>query len=95
MLVGGGARSHFWGQMLADVLQIKLQLPEGAETGAALGAARLAMLAAGAGDEATICVAPPVQEIFRPNPAMAAAYAPRLARYRALYPAEKSTRRPV
>jgi xylulokinase len=92
MLVGGGARSHFWGQMLADVLQIKLQLPAGAETGAALGAARLAMLAAGAGDEATICVAPPVEEIFRPNPAMAAAYAPRLARYRALYPAEKAAR---
>jgi xylulokinase len=92
MLVGGGARSRFWGQMLADVLQIPLQLPQGAETGAALGAARLAMLAAGAGDEARVCVAPPVQDVFTPNPAVAAPFAPRLARYRALYPAEKGAR---
>jgi xylulokinase len=93
MLVGGGARSGFWGQMLADALRIRLDLPEGAETGAALGAARLGMLAASAGDEASVCVAPPVREIFRPNPAMAGVLAPRLARYRALYPAEKGARR--
>jgi len=92
MLVGGGARSGFWCQMLADVLGIRLHLPEGAETGAALGAARLAMLAAQAGDEAQVCVAPPVRDIFRPNPAASAAYTPRLARFRALYPAEKATR---
>jgi xylulokinase len=92
MLVGGGARSGFWGQMLADALRIRLDLPEGAETGAALGAARLAMLAASAGDESGICIAPPVREIFRPNPAMAEFYAPRLARYRALYAAEKAMR---
>jgi xylulokinase len=92
MLVGGGARSRYWGQMLADVLQIPLRLPEGAETGAALGAARLAMLAAGAGDEASVCVAPPVREVFAPNPEAVALYTPRLARYRALYPAERGAR---
>jgi len=92
MLVGGGARSRFWGQMLADVLQIPLLLPEGAEIGAALGAARLAILAAGAGNEADICIAPPIAGTFVPHPAAAAAYAPRLARYRALYPAEKTAR---
>ncbi|HET9018520.1 MAG TPA: xylulokinase [Acetobacteraceae bacterium] len=92
MLVGGGARSRLWGQMLADVLGVKLALPEGAETGAALGAARLAILAAGAGAEEDVCTAPPVRETFLPDPAMAATYAPRLARYRALYPAERATR---
>ena len=69
---------------------IPLHLPEGAETGAALGAARLGMLAAGAGDEAGICVAPPVKQVF--TPASPDPYAPRLARYRALYPAEKAAR---
>ena len=55
MLVGGGARSGFWGQMIADVTGLTIDLAAGAEAGAALGAARLGMLAAGAGDEATVC----------------------------------------
>jgi xylulokinase len=92
LLVGGGARSRLWGQMLADVLGLALRVPEGAETGAALGAARLGMLAAGAGDEAGVCVTPPIRDVVTPDPSAGAAYAPRLARYRALYGAEKSAR---
>ncbi len=86
LLVGGGARSRFWGQMLADILGIELSLPEGAEHGAAFGAARLAMLAAGAGDEAAVCTQPPIREIFAPG---GDAHAARLARFRALYPATR------
>jgi xylulokinase len=92
MMVGGGARSAFWGQMIADVLGLQLHLPEGAETGAALGAARLGMLAANAGDEDAICTRPLVRQVFKPDAAASEIYAPRLARYRALYPAEVSTR---
>ena len=33
--------------------------------------------------EAVICVAPPVADVFAPDPAATPAYAPRLARYRA------------
>lgn len=87
--VGGGARSRFWGQMLADVLGIDLLLPEGAEHGAAFGAARLGMLAAEAGDEAAICTRPSVQHVFSPGPDRRTA---RLARFRALYPAELNAR---
>ena len=50
LLVGGGARSEFWGQMIADVTGLTIDLASGAEAGAALGAARLGMLAAGAGE---------------------------------------------
>ena len=89
LLVGGGARSAFWGQLLADVLELELALPSGAETGAALGAARLGMLAANAGDESAVCVQPPVQRRFAPA---SAGDGGRLARYRALYAAEKATR---
>ncbi len=89
LLVGGGARSRFWGQMLADVLGIPLSLPEGAEHGGAFGAGRLGMLAAGAGGEASICARPAIRAVFSPS---GDAHADRLARFRALYPAEKATR---
>jgi xylulokinase len=92
LLVGGGARSGFWGQMIADVTGLTIDLAAGAEAGAALGAARLGMLAARAGEEKTICARPSVHRQFVPDPARAALHAPRLRRYRALYGAEKTTR---
>jgi len=92
LLVGGGARSHFWGQLIADATGLSIDLAEGAEAGAALGAARLGMLCAGAGSEAEICRKPPIVATFAPDPARAALLAPRLKRYRALYKAERSTR---
>ncbi|THD45558.1 MAG: xylulokinase [Bradyrhizobium sp.] len=92
MLVGGGARSSLWGQMIADATGLTIDLAAGAEAGAALGAARLAMLAAGAGDEASVCARPPAQRQFAPDAARAGLLAPRLLRFRALYGAEKATR---
>ncbi|MEH2167901.1 MAG: xylulokinase [Nostoc sp.] len=46
LATGGGARSHIWLQILADVLQTKLIAPK-AEEGAAYGAAILAMVGIG------------------------------------------------
>jgi xylulokinase len=92
LLVGGGARSGFWGQMIADATGLSIDLAAGAEAGAALGAARLAMLAAGAGDVRTICARPETQRRFEPNAERAALYEPRLRRYRALYGAERGAR---
>jgi xylulokinase len=92
MIVGGGARSSFWAQMIADATGLTIDLAEGAEAGAALGAARLAMLAVGAGDEAAICRRPAVERSFGPETGRAGLFAPRLRRYRALYQAEKATR---
>jgi xylulokinase len=92
LLVGGGARSEFWGQMIADVTGLTIDLAEGAEAGAALGAARLGMLAAGAGSVEAVCTRPPTERAFEPDAARAAMHAPRLKRYRALYKAEKAAR---
>ena len=92
LLVGGGARSDFWGQMIADVTGLTIDLAQGAEAGAALGAARLGMLAAGAGSIEAVCTRPPTQHTFVPNSARAAMHAPRLKRYRALYKVEKAAR---
>ncbi|MBV9287051.1 MAG: xylulokinase [Hyphomicrobiales bacterium] len=93
LLVGGGARSEFWGQMIADVTGLTIDLALGAEAGAALGAARLGMLAAGAGSVEAVCARPATERAFTPDPARAALHAPRLRRYRALYPAENEARR--
>ncbi|KAH9582183.1 Carbohydrate kinase [Trypanosoma melophagium] len=44
-LIGGGSRSRFWRQMLADVTGRPMDYCTGAEVGPALGAARLAQVA--------------------------------------------------
>lgn len=92
MIVGGGARSIFWAQMIADATGLAIDLAESAEAGAAVGAARLAMLAANAGDEAAICGRPAIHRTFAPHAERAALSAPRLRRYRALYQGEKAAR---
>ncbi len=83
-LVGGGARSAWWGQLLADILQVPLTLYEGSETGGALGAARLAWLADG-GPVAEVCALPQPRQRFDPAAADAAGHAARHVRFQALY----------
>ncbi len=83
-LVGGGARSAWWGQLLADILQVPLTLYAGSETGGALGAARLAWLADG-GAVAEVCALPKPRQRFDPAAADAAGHAARHARFQALY----------
>jgi xylulokinase len=83
-LVGGGARNAWWAQMLADVLGLSLTLHEGAETGAALGAARLAWLACG-GALDVVCTTPPVTRAFIPNATAHASHSLRHIRFQAMY----------
>ncbi len=87
-LVGGGSRSPLWAQLLADAMAVPVEVHAGAEAGGALGAGRLAMLACGLPEKET-CARPPVARTFQPDTASAAALAPRLARFRALYGAVK------
>lgn len=88
-LVGGGARSEVWAQLLASALGVTLRVHTGAEAAAALGAARLAWLA-DAGDESDVCRGPAVAREFRPDVVEAELLATRLSRFRALYPALRS-----
>jgi xylulokinase len=50
-LVGGGARSEYWGQLLANILGLELHTLSGSELGACIGAAKLGFLALGHGQE--------------------------------------------
>ena len=88
-LVGGGARSNPWAQLLASALGTLLQRPQGAHAAAALGAARLAAMASG-GDEAHWCQPLPADATFVPHPAQQALLAERYARFVALYAALQS-----
>lgn len=83
-LVGGGSRSPFWAQLIADALDVEIVVHAGSEAGGALGAARLGWLATG-GDVATVCTRPDIAARFAPDPERHARLAPRLARFRDLY----------
>lgn len=86
-VIGGGARSAWWGRIIASALDVRLDYLDGGEVGPALGAARLAEIAATGADPASICTRPPVRESILPDPELAERLAPRLARFRAAYPA--------
>ncbi|WP_312625174.1 xylulokinase [Scandinavium sp.] len=83
-LVGGGARSALWAQLLADVLNIPIVTHKGGETGGALGAARLACLAAGK-DLASICRKPEIYQSWSPRAQQHAALMKRYAHFTSLY----------
>ena len=83
-LVGGGARSGLWAQLLADAIGVPMVTRHGGEAGGALGAARLAWLADG-GTLDQVCPAPEIAATFSPDPAETARLAARHVRFRALY----------
>ena len=83
-LVGGGARSGFWAQMLASALDVDIVTHGGSAVGGALGAARLGALAVGAPLN-EVCQAPPVDTVYHPDPGERALLAPRHALFRSLY----------
>jgi xylulokinase len=85
--VGGGSRSRFWAELIASATGITLlRHPEG-DVGAAVGAARLAMMAVTGAAPEEICVKPPVAERIAPRADLCAVLPARLARYRRLYTA--------
>ncbi len=84
LAMGGGSKSDHWLRMLASTLNITLDVPEAGDFGAALGAARLGMMAAtGAGPE--IAEQPPIATSIGPDPALADAMAEGHARYKRAY----------
>ncbi|PTX00231.1 xylulokinase [Pararhodobacter aggregans] len=86
LAIGGGARSGYWLDVLATTLGFPLDVPAQGEFGAAMGAARLGMMAAtGAGAE--IATPPPVARSHDPDPHLAPAFAEAHQRYKAAYAA--------
>ena len=84
-VIGGGARSPLWGEILASILGKPLEYRSGGDLGPAFGAARLARLAVTGEDPRGLCLPPPLERTILPNPAWREAYAARYAEYRAAY----------
>ena len=86
--VGGGAASSYWLQTIATVLGTPISVPEQGDFGAAFGAARLGLMAAGDGgpDSAT---PPKIAHTYDPDTSLCAAFDDAYARYRATYQALK------
>ena len=85
-VIGGGARSAYWGRIIAASLGVRLVYLEGGEVGPALGAARLAQIAVTGATVAEVCARPPISHIIEPEARLTEALAPKLARFRAAYP---------
>lgn len=89
-LCGGGSKSALMRQILANVLDIELDLPE-TEQGPGFGAAMLAMVAAGDAPSVEACAAGIVRMrgSVTPDPGARAAYEERYRVWRQIYPALK------
>jgi xylulokinase len=89
-VIGGGARSAYWGRVLSAVLGRPLVYRDGGEVGPAYGAARLAQLADGGGTIEQVCAAPAITATIEPDARLADHYAARIGTFRALYANLKS-----
>lgn len=88
LALGGGAKSDYWLQVIASTLGISLHVPTAGDFGAALGAARLGMMAATGADD-TIITAPVINHEIEPDAALIGAYSDKHARYRSAFAALK------
>ncbi|HFZ8994725.1 TPA: xylulokinase [Citrobacter freundii] len=85
-LIGGGARSEYWRQMLADISGLQLDYRTGGDVGPALGAARLAQIAMNK-EKALSDLLPqlPLEQAHYPDAERHALYLQRRETFRRLY----------
>lgn len=89
LAVGGGSRSEYWLQILATVLDLPIDLPSDNEVGAALGAARLGLIAAQGVEPLSVLTPPAVEKTFEPKRLLVEQYQQHYEQYRQLYPSLK------
>ncbi|MGK9419129.1 xylulokinase [Pseudomonas cedrina] len=88
-LVGGGARSEYWAQLLANILQREIFTLQGSELSACVGAAKLGFLAIGEGD-ALLQEGMPVRARYMPDVAQQSVLQARYRKFRGLLVAAKT-----
>ena len=90
-ICGGGAKSPLWRQMVADILNVRVDIPE-SEEGPAMGGAMLAAVACGeyASVEEAAAKIVKVVDTVEPIPENAQRYEERYQQFRKIYPAVKA-----
>lgn len=88
--IGGGSASRYWLRIISTVLGIPLQLPASGEFGAALGAARLGMIATSGRVPESIITSPEIRDEILPDRSRSAAFEDAYKGFRAAYPGLKA-----
>ncbi len=92
MICGGGAKSPLWRKMIANILNIKVDVPA-CEEGPGMGGAMLAMVACGeysSVEEAASAIVK-VSKTEEPDPELVAKYEARYQQFKNIYPALADT----
>jgi xylulokinase len=84
-VIGGGARSAYWGRILSSVLRRPLTYRDAGTVGPAYGAARLARMGAERATIEEVCTPPPILHVAEPDDRLSDLYSQRIGRYRSLY----------
>jgi xylulokinase len=90
LAIGGGARSRYWVELLASILNRPLDLPARGELGAALGAARLAICGVTGTAPDDVMTKPQIAQTITPRPDLRAACEDAYQKYAASYPVLKA-----
>lgn len=88
-VIGGGARSLWWGRVIASAMQLPLTYRSEAAVGPAFGASRLARLCLGMDSVEDICAPPAVDMVVEPDSDLVALYAERRPLFSELYQSTK------
>lgn len=90
-LCGGGAKSPLWRKIMANVLNIPLEIPQ-AEEGPGYGGAMLAMVGTGAYESVQACADALVKtaKVIEPDPEIAERYEAQYQKFKKIYPALKN-----
>ncbi len=90
-ICGGGAKSPLWRKMIANIMNMKVEVIE-SEEGPALGGAMLAAVGCGEYPDVETVAAKIVKVVdtVEPDPELAAKYESKYQQYRAIYPAIKN-----
>jgi xylulokinase len=88
-LVGGGARSEYWAQLLANILDREVYTLHGSELSACIGAAKLGFLSIGQGKD-LLQAGMPVKARYQPLASVQPALRERYAKFRGLLSAAQA-----